>query len=698
MNLSPLPIQKFFDNNGTPMAGGLLFTYVSGTSTKLATYKDQAGTLNSNPIVLDFRGEANVWLDQTLTYKFVLAPVGDTDPPTKPIWTVNNISAAVTYASLTQQILGQIIYPRTAAEIAAAITPTSYIYPPGNVLRYGADPTGSADSSTATIAAIASWNGRGVVTFPAGVYKVSAAIAVTPNGILFVGAGCSQINAIGVASRGATCILRAFVGASPTVLFAGDDCGSDGIDYDNNAQGTGECVQFTGGRFIMGMISTRNSGGNNLRGGKTNAGASDTNTNCWYAAHVMTAGAARHGWLLDDQNTTTSPSYPLGSANLNSGYCALVDARGNGTNHTITNVTQAASGVVTVSTASATNPFAVGDAVGFASITGMVQLNSATTLQACNVTAIGGVSGAWTFTINVNTTGYGAYAGGGTAGLGGGVEVWNANDNIFAMLHAEGNLGPGFRAKSDGTNVVARCNHVLCNDSEGNVAPDIQIDGGTLPAAAPGGYTMIFGNRSVAVEPRIVDNSSGSLVIKWVPGLNKRSYCFGEDINVINPAAGGAAGYNMSVGANASPVRLFGVAVGATDSLMRAAVRKVGVGLTVGWEVNEYAVFKPKNNLFTVTYSASMTIDDPTGNSFQITANNGAPFTINAPTNPGIGAPVRIQIRNTSGGALGLATWNAVFKMPLWVQPANGFSRWVEFEYNGANWVESFRSAADVPN
>lgn len=137
MNLSPLPIQKFFDNAGRPLNGGLLFTYVPATTTKLATYQDQAGTPNTNPIVLNFRGEANVWLDQTLTYKFVLAPEGDTDPPTRPIWSVDNISAAVTFASLTQQIIGQLLYPRTVAEIAAGITPVQYFYPEGVVDRYG---------------------------------------------------------------------------------------------------------------------------------------------------------------------------------------------------------------------------------------------------------------------------------------------------------------------------------------------------------------------------------------------------------------------------------------------------------------------------------------------------------------------------------------------------------------------------------
>lgn len=151
MNLAPLPIQKFFDNNGNPLNGGLLFTYVAGTTTKVATYTDSTGgTPNTNPIVLDYRGEARVWLDPTLTYKFTLAPVGDTDPPTKPIWTVDQIASGITLAFLTQQIIGQILYPRTAAEIAAGVTPISYAYASHSVSgfvlpeRYGAIGNGNA--------------------------------------------------------------------------------------------------------------------------------------------------------------------------------------------------------------------------------------------------------------------------------------------------------------------------------------------------------------------------------------------------------------------------------------------------------------------------------------------------------------------------------------------------------------------------
>lgn len=140
MNLAPLPIQKFFGNNGRPLDGGLLFTYTAGTTTKVATYQDEAGTPNTNPIELNFRGEANVWLDPELTYKFVLSPRDDTDPPTASIWTVDNIASSMTLADLTQAIIGRLLWPRTDAEIAAATTPTSYAYNsnPYDIRRYGA--------------------------------------------------------------------------------------------------------------------------------------------------------------------------------------------------------------------------------------------------------------------------------------------------------------------------------------------------------------------------------------------------------------------------------------------------------------------------------------------------------------------------------------------------------------------------------
>ncbi len=45
-------------------------------------------------------------------------------------------------------------YARTAAEIAAGVTPVNYAYAPGDLRRYGGDPTGVADSSAAFLSAI----------------------------------------------------------------------------------------------------------------------------------------------------------------------------------------------------------------------------------------------------------------------------------------------------------------------------------------------------------------------------------------------------------------------------------------------------------------------------------------------------------------------------------------------------------------
>lgn len=106
--------------------------------------------------------------------------------------------------------------------------------------------------------------------------------------------------------------------------------------------------------------------------------------------------------------------------------------------------------------------------------------------------------------------------------------------------------------------------------------------------------------------------------------------------------------------------------------------------------------------LVTVTYSASMTPNASAGTDFIITATNNTAFAINAPTGTppsGYAQTIRITVRNTSGGALGAATFNAVFKLgAAWTQPANGFSRTIEFRWNGTNWVEIGRTAADVAN
>lgn len=89
---SPLPTFQF-NQNGVPLSGGKLFTYINNTDTKLATYTDYTGaTQNTNPIILDANGQCSVWLAEGQTYTFTLSPTTDTDPPTNAFWTKNGIT------------------------------------------------------------------------------------------------------------------------------------------------------------------------------------------------------------------------------------------------------------------------------------------------------------------------------------------------------------------------------------------------------------------------------------------------------------------------------------------------------------------------------------------------------------------------------------------------------------------------------
>jgi hypothetical protein len=124
------------------------------------------------------------------------------------------------------------------------------------------------------------------------------------------------------------------------------------------------------------------------------------------------------------------------------------------------------------------------------------------------------------------------------------------------------------------------------------------------------------------------------------------------------------------------------------EATEKAYVSKDGVAITKGVGAGR----------LTITYSASMTPDASLAEMQPIVATNGTAFTINAPINGIDSQSLTIQISNTSGGALGVATWNAAYKMAAWTQPATGFNRSITFRYNNTNWYEVYRSASDIPN
>jgi hypothetical protein len=82
---------RYFDSDGDPLAGGKLHSYIAGTDTPLTTYTDEAGdTSNTNPVILDANGEADVWLGNR-SYKFILTDADDVVQ-----WTVDDIDGSET--------------------------------------------------------------------------------------------------------------------------------------------------------------------------------------------------------------------------------------------------------------------------------------------------------------------------------------------------------------------------------------------------------------------------------------------------------------------------------------------------------------------------------------------------------------------------------------------------------------------------
>ena len=86
----PAPLFKYGLNMSS---GDKLNTYAAGTSTPLAVHTNSTGTAATNPVVADSRGEADVWLEAGVAYKFIHTTSADVT-----ISTVDGVIALVGYS------------------------------------------------------------------------------------------------------------------------------------------------------------------------------------------------------------------------------------------------------------------------------------------------------------------------------------------------------------------------------------------------------------------------------------------------------------------------------------------------------------------------------------------------------------------------------------------------------------------------
>lgn len=174
------PSQQALDTAANVLSGATLTFSLTGTSTATNAYSDSTLlTPVANPLAANSAGVwIPVFLNPTVVYRIVLKTAAGVVLQTWDPANENILNAA---------LIGLILYPRTAGEIAAGVTPVNYTYPSNVVDRFATNTTpGTTNMTLAIQNAIASMpSAGGSLTFlPGQVYAVDSA---TSNGMNFSG-------------------------------------------------------------------------------------------------------------------------------------------------------------------------------------------------------------------------------------------------------------------------------------------------------------------------------------------------------------------------------------------------------------------------------------------------------------------------------------------------------------------------------
>lgn len=194
------PSQQALDTAANVLAGATLDFFLTGTSTPVNAYLASDLTNPVTSVTALASGVfAPVYFDPTVVYRAVMkssagAVLQTWDPANERL--------------LSQSLIGVYLYPRSAGEISAGVTPTNYGYAPGVPDRYGAAGDGIADDTSELNSALSANAGQVVILRSGKTYKITSQLTVPPDtDIMVEGGGSVTIDASSANLATATALI-----------------------------------------------------------------------------------------------------------------------------------------------------------------------------------------------------------------------------------------------------------------------------------------------------------------------------------------------------------------------------------------------------------------------------------------------------------------------------------------------------------
>ena len=297
---------QFLNSSAQPLAGGFVCTFQSGSSSTLqSTYTDYTGgTPNTNPIVLDGGGFANIWLTNGAAYRFKVYAVGGVGTPNcmddttlgTLQWTVDGIE---TFSPVTPAgSNGQIQYNNFGAFAGAADATyslatgaTTFKYPNNICMIFSTGGEFGAQFNSC----VTFLGGKGLIIVAAGTYSQTVTAVFPVAGGLYLKGQGTESTIVNCSNGGSTLTNGNCFYAAPS---------SNTGTATNGPEGGIADIQITGTSTVTNIVDVQDRTGWTFQNDIFYAAASDP-TDCVLLESVNNNNGGAVGWTERTSFTNT---------------------------------------------------------------------------------------------------------------------------------------------------------------------------------------------------------------------------------------------------------------------------------------------------------------------------------------------------------------------------------------------------------